>query len=85
MTFALAFSRGFIVATDGRKVRRIFLEDVGDPTRLLSTPQILKAWSQRASLSAGRLKKLLLEVARRGRFSPHSGDPEFSWWSNAVL
>jgi hypothetical protein len=85
MTLALAFSRGFTVATDDRKARRIFLEDAGDRTRLLSTPQILRSWSSRAGLTAVELKKLLLEVSRRGRFSPHSGDPEFTWWSRAVL
>jgi hypothetical protein len=85
MTLSLAFSRGFTVATDDRKARRIFLEDTGDMTRLLSTPQILKGWSPRAGLTAVELKKMLLEVSRGGRFSPHSGDPEFTWWSKAVL
>jgi hypothetical protein len=33
----------------------------------------------------GELKKLLLEVSRRGRFSHRPGDPDFSWWSKAVL
>jgi hypothetical protein len=73
------------VATDDRKARRIFLEDTGDVTRLLSTPQILKRWSPRAGLTAGELKKVLLEVSRRGRFSPPSGDPDFSRWSQSVL
>jgi hypothetical protein len=85
MTLALAFSRGFTVATDDRKARRIFLEDTGDVTRLLSTPQILRKWFREADLTAGELKKMLLEVSRRGRFSSHSGDPEFTWWSKAVL
>jgi len=85
MALALAFSRGLTVATDDRKARRIFLEDTGDVTRLLSTPQILKRWSPRAGLTAGELKKVLLEVSRRGRFSPPSGDPDFSWWSQSVL
>jgi hypothetical protein len=85
MTLALALSRGFAVATDDRKARRIFLEDTGDAKRLLSTPHILKRWSTRASLTTGELKKLLLDVSRRGRFSPHSGDADFSWWSKAVL
>jgi hypothetical protein len=85
MTLALAFSRGFTVATDDRKARRIFLEDTVDTTRLLSTPQILKRWSSRARLTGEELKKMLLDVSRRGRFSPHSGDPEFIWWSKAVL
>jgi hypothetical protein len=85
MTLALAFSRGFTMATDDRKARRIFLEEIGDVTRLLSTTQILRAWSTKIGLTAGELKKLLLEVSRRGRFSPPSGDPDFSWWSKAVL
>jgi hypothetical protein len=85
MSLALAFSRGFSMATDDRKARRIFLEEIRDASRLLSTAQILKAWSQKAGLSTGELKKLLLEVSRRGRFSPRPGDPDFSWWSKAVL
>jgi hypothetical protein len=84
MTLALAFSRGFSMATDDRKARRIFLEEIGDATRLLSTAQILRMWSQRAALTARELKKLLLEVSRRGRFSPPSGDPDFVWWSKGV-
>jgi hypothetical protein len=85
MTLALAFSRGYMVATDDRKARRIFLADTGDAARLLSTPQILRQWSQSAHLSASELKKLLLEIAHRGRFSPRSDDPEFGWWSKAVV
>ena len=85
MTLALAFSRGFSMATDDRKARRIFLEEIGDATRLLSTAQILRMWSKKAGLTSGELKKLLLEVSRRVRFSPPSGDPDFSWWSKAVL
>jgi hypothetical protein len=84
MSLALASSRGFLVATDDRKARRIFYENTGDATRLLSTPQILRSWSRKAGLSAEELKKLLLEVSGRGRFLPHSGDPDFSWWSNAI-
>ena len=85
MTLALAFSRGFSMATDDRKARRIFLKEIGDSTRLLSTAQILRAWSKKEGLASGELKKLLLEVSRRGRFSPPSGDPDFSWWSKAVI
>jgi len=84
MTLALAFSRGFLVATDDRKARRIFLKNAGDQTRLLSTPQILKSWTQRARLSSAEVKELLLEISARGRFSPHPTDPEHSWWSNAI-
>ena len=85
MSLALAFSRGYTVATDDRKARRIFLADSGDVTRLLSTSQILKQWSEGARLTASELKKLLRVVSHRGRFSPRSDDPEFRWWSKAVI
>jgi hypothetical protein len=85
MTLALAFSRGYTVATDDRKGRRIFLAETRDATRLLSTPQILRKWSENARLTAGELKRLLLEISHRGRFSPRSDDPEFTWWSKAVI
>jgi len=85
MTLALAFSRGHTVATDDRKARRIFLADASDATRLLSTSQILRKWSERARLTGSELKKLLLEIFHRGRFSPRSDAPEFTWWSNAVI
>jgi len=85
MTLALGFSRGYTVATDDRKARCIFLAYTGDATRLLSTPQILRRWSQSARLTAGELKRLLLESFHRGRFSPRSDDVEFAWWSKAVI
>lgn len=56
MTLALASCRGFLVATDDRKARRIFWEDTGDPARLLSTAQILKMWSQAVGLTASQSK-----------------------------
>jgi hypothetical protein len=84
MTVALALSRGWIMATDDRKARRIFLQDTGDAGRLLSTVQILKNWSLAARLSTQELKNLLLQVSVRGRFSPRSDDPDFDWWSQAV-
>jgi predicted nucleic acid-binding protein len=85
MTLALAFSRGYTVATDDRKARRIFLADTGDAMRLLSTVQILRKWSEKARLTASELKRLLLEISHRGRFSRRSDDAEFTWWSKAVI
>jgi hypothetical protein len=85
MTLALASCRGFLVSTDDRKARRIFREDTGDAGRLLCTAQILKIWSQAARLTAPQIKELLLEIFTRGRFFPHSSDPEFAWWSKAIV
>lgn len=85
MSLALVCSRGFSMASDDRKARRLFTEEIGDLKRLLSTSHILKEWSEKAGMNAADLKQVLTEVSRRGRFYPNSGDPHFAWWSKAMV
>lgn len=80
MSLAIAQSRGFVLATDDRKARRLFLDAVHDPARLLSTPGILRTWSERAGVSQVKLKALLSRVTLRARFLPPSDDPHYQWW-----
>ena len=84
MSMALAYSRGINMASDDRKARRLFTEEIGDPKRLLSTPQILKEWSEKAGMNAANMKRVLMDVSRRGRFFPNPDDAHFEWWSKAV-
>jgi predicted nucleic acid-binding protein len=85
MSLALVHSRGFSMASDDRKARRLFMEEIADLKRLLSTSQILKDWSEKAGLDPAELKQVLTEVSRRGRFFPNSGDTHFAWWSKAMV
>ena len=85
MSLALVYSRGFSIASDDRKARRLFMEEIADSKRLLSTSQIVKGWSEKAGLDPGDLKQVLTEVSRRGRFFPNSGDAYFAWWSKAMV
>jgi predicted nucleic acid-binding protein len=85
MSPALVYSHGFSMASDDRKARRLFTEEIGDLKRLLSTSQILKEWSEKAALNSAELKQVLTEVSRRGRFFPNSGDTNFEWWSKAIV
>jgi predicted nucleic acid-binding protein len=85
MSLALAHSRGFSMASDDRKARRLFTEEIGDLKRLLSTSRILKEWSEKAGLNPVELKQVLTEVSRRGRLFPNSGDTNFEWWSKAIV
>ena len=85
MSLALVYSRGFNLASDDRKARRLFMQEIADSKRLLSTSQILKDWSENPGLDPAELKHVLTEVSRRGRFFPNSGDTHFAWWSKAVL
>jgi len=84
MSLALVCSRGFSMASDDRKARRLFMEEIPDLKRLLSTSQILKDWSEKIGLDSTELRQVLIEVSRRGRFFPNSGDTHFAWWSKAM-
>ena len=84
MSLALVYSRGFGMASDDRKARRLFTEEIGDLKRLLSTSQILKEWSEKAGMNTADVKQVLTDVSRRGRFFPNSGDTHFDWWSKAI-
>ena len=84
MSLALVYSRGFSLASDDRKARRLFTEEIGNPKRLLSTSQILKEWPEKGGMDAANLKQVLTDVLRRGRFFPNSGDAHFEWWSKAI-
>jgi hypothetical protein len=85
MFLALVHSRGLAMASDDRKARRIFLEEIADSQRLLSTSQILKDWAEMIGLESAGLKKVLVEVSRRGRFFPNTGDAHFVWWSKTAV
>jgi predicted nucleic acid-binding protein len=85
MSLALVYSRGFSMASDDGKARRLFTEEIRDLERLLSTSQILKEWSEKAQMNTADLKQVLTEVSRRGRFFPNSSDPHFAWWSKAMV
>jgi predicted nucleic acid-binding protein len=84
MSLALVYSRGFTMASDDRKARRLFTEEIGDLMRLLSTSQILKEWSEKDGTNAADLKQALTDVSRRGRFFPNSGNTHFEWWSKGI-
>jgi predicted nucleic acid-binding protein len=79
MSLAIALSRGFTLATDERKARRLFLDEGSDPLRLTSTPELLRRWAA-AEISSDRLKAALLSIERRARYQPPTTDPDYHWW-----
>ena len=83
MSLAIAESRGYILATDDRKARRIFLESVGDSKCLTSTPELIRGWAERRSVPPARLKAALTRIQRNANFFPPRRDPNFAWWNNA--
>jgi len=83
MSLAIAESRGYSLATDDRKARRIFLEAVGDSKKLISTSDLVRNWAETQSISAARVKAVLNGIRSRANFFPPRKDPNNTWWNNA--
>jgi predicted nucleic acid-binding protein len=79
LSLAIALSRGYLLATDERKARRLFLEAAGDPMHLTSTSSLVRMWAQNQS-SPELLKECLLKIERRARYQPPTTDENYQWW-----
>ena len=81
MTGAMAINRGFAVAIDDRKARRVLGEKAPE-LRLLSTLELLHLWSGAVpDQEVGRA----LEAMRYGaRYVPGNRDPLYVWWRDLV-
>ncbi len=80
MSLAIALARGFVLATDERKARRLFLEAAGSPQRLVSTSDLIRGWAEGKHALAGRLKTALARVEGRARYLPPADDANYNWW-----
>lgn len=80
MTLALTESRSHFLATDDRKARRLFLENVRAPERLLSTSDLIRSWSRSLTIPRSRVRQILLRIGARARFIPGTDDPNYKWW-----
>jgi len=81
MSVALAVARGYHLATDERKARRIFRES-GAALQLSSTSQIIKEWTEIGKISRQRAKSVLLAIVQKARFSPSASDENLQWWDD---
>lgn len=76
-TLAVAESRGFAVATDDRKARRI-LTTLDPQPPVTSTAAIVRAWAE--SRSHAEVRECLRLIQRRASFLPPRNDPDGDWW-----
>lgn len=74
---AIAKSRGWTVATDDRKARRIASEN---GIVLISTPELIQKWVNAMSPDEATAIELLRRIERFARFRPRRSDPLHEWW-----
>jgi predicted nucleic acid-binding protein len=83
MSLAICRARGYALATDDRKARRIAGQLASPIVQLLSTSQILHRWAKRTGAAPVELKRILSAVELRARFTPPHDDPLREWWIRA--
>lgn len=81
MCLAIAKSRGWTLATDDRKARRIAAER---GVALLSTPELLKQWATLTALGEVEVARVLQNIQTYARFRPNSRLPDADWWLEAI-
>jgi len=80
---ALAIVRGYSMATDDRKARRMAEVRI-DRSRLWSTLELLHEWHTRGGPSGPILSKTLRRMAYCSTYYPRRSDPLWGWWSSVV-
>jgi hypothetical protein len=76
---AIAKCRNYVLLTDDRRAANFARRrDVG--VRIISTPEILKAWADRAEQNEERLFDIIPRIAELAKYSPAPDAPLSAWW-----
>lgn len=79
ITGAIAQARGWIVLTDEAAATSLFTRQ-SIPIPVLSTPHILKHWSDAKVRGEAAVRTVLRAVEVVGRYRPHVTHPLRDWW-----
>ena len=83
ITGALALYRGYGIATDDRKARRI-LADKAPTVPLISTLELLKQWADQSGVAQAKLRAAMLAMQSGASYIPREQDPLYEWWHKIV-
>ena len=82
-TCAIAFHRGWAIATDDKKAIS-FSQKEAPHLQVLSTLEIIKNWSEQTNLTSTELCNILGAIRTKGRYTPHRNHPLLHWWENLM-
>jgi hypothetical protein len=82
-TGAIAINRGWGMATDDKRVIS-FLSQEAPGLQMVSTPEIVKYWSETTNIEQLTLNYVLNEIRVKGRYLPPKNHPLRSWWQTAL-
>ena len=81
MGLAMASSRGWLMATDDRKARRM-AEEL--EVQVICTPEIVRRWIDAAQPDPAAIVSVLTAIEQLAKFVPPPTFPESNWWYDAL-
>jgi hypothetical protein len=81
-TCAIAIHRGWAIATDDKKAIAFFQRQAPH-LQILSTPDIIKHWSEESGLDSSVLCDALSAIRVKGCYVPPKSHPLRNWWDTA--
>jgi predicted nucleic acid-binding protein len=82
-TGAVALHREGSIATDDKAAVRFFQREMSH-IQILTTPEIIKHWSEQISLETPALRDVLRAIRVNARYEPPKSHPLRSWWKKAM-
>lgn len=80
---AIAVHRGWAIGTDDKRAIS-FMRREKLPLQIISTPELLKHWSESAMIDSETLRDALKAIRDKARYAPPKSHPLRSWWESVV-
>jgi hypothetical protein len=81
MCLAIAEQRGWVIATDDRKVIRV-AKQAG--VTVVSCPELVRKWADEIQPDQATLCKVLQDIHALAQFKPNAAMPEYDWWMDQL-
>ncbi len=82
-TCAIAFSRGWAVATDDRAAIR-FVEREASRIQVVSTLELVEHWAKQTKKSPDSVRQVLIQIRDIGGYFPGIRHPMYAWWDGMI-
>ncbi len=79
--FAIAKSRGWLLATDERPTENLAKRH---GVQIITTPELVRHWADKAKVREDHLAKVLWNIQTYAHYFPRKTLPMYSWWMDLV-
>jgi hypothetical protein len=79
ITGALAAARNWCLATDDKRARNVFSDQVPQ-MQLLSSPELVKRWADVTAAEADEVCTVVRRIHLHGHYIPPARHPLYEWW-----